>query len=370
MLVNKLFGKDIFPRQWFPYGSQIGLDQEAIKFEHSLSLHKFNECFNIIKKNNDKDKRYWRRLLKRAKHIYQRVEEYKLSGKKRPIYLHWQNFWSDMNTEDCQILDFLKNSNPEIQFRLSSSPKQADVIISSCYGKEKFQKKFDHCLRILFLGENVRPQFDNYDFSLTSDLNSYRGRNIYLPLWLFEVDLFERNFNYNDRKIHKIDLFTKKKKIDFSTRKSSIVYVGNNCEPFRESIIRSICDEPNLIETYGSHSKPIENKVELLKKYKATLALENSYYPGYITEKGIQAYLGGAKTFYWGCLKNSPFEGHPLFVNLETTQTSDEIIYQIKNVINENKIMEIPPLFTENYITNIKSKLLLKMRNIFAQFLV
>ena len=368
MLRNNLFGKNIFPRQWFPSDSQIGLKSDAIKFEKSLSLHQFNDCFEIIKKNKDNDKKYWGRLLKRTKHIYQKVEKYKLSGKHQPVYLYWKNFWSNMNLEDCQILDLFKHSYPEINFCLASSPKEADVLISSCYGKEKFDQKFDHCLRILFLGENVRPQFDIYDYSLTSDLNSYRGKNIYLPIWLLQIDLFNRNYDYQDKKIYNIDLFTKRKKIDFSTRRSSIVYIGNNCEPFRESIIQSICAEPNLINTYGSNSNPVENKVELIKKYKATLAMENSYYPGYITEKGIQAYLGGAKIFYWGCLKNSPFNKHPLFINLETTQMSNQIIKKIKTAVKDNEIIEIPPLFTEEYISNIKLKLLFEIRKIFSQF--
>ncbi len=43
-----------------------------------------------------------------------------------------------------------------------------------------------------------------------------------------------------------------------------------------------------------------ENKQEILKKYNFVLAFENSNFPGYITEKIIDAFKAGTVPLYWG----------------------------------------------------------------------
>ena len=42
---------------------------------------------------------------------------------------------------------------------------------------------------------------------------------------------------------------------------------------------------------------PVNDKIDLLKKYKYTLCLENSLMEGYVTEKPIHAYLSGCITY-------------------------------------------------------------------------
>ena len=59
--------------------------------------------------------------------------------------------------------------------------------------------------------------------------------------------------------------------------KEEVVFVGNNSEPFREYIL-SILPKYNIkVDRYGSHTRPVNNKIELLKKYKMSLCLENSF---------------------------------------------------------------------------------------------
>ena len=59
------------------------------------------------------------------------------------------------------------------------------------------------------------------------------------------------------------------------------------------------------LQIYGSQTNPIEDKQELLKKFKGSIVFENSYYPGYITEKIIHTYLAGNISIYWGCQEDS-----------------------------------------------------------------
>ena len=273
-----------------------------------------------------------------------------------------------MNQDDCQLLDFLKEASKGHLLKSTKKPRKADIFISSCFGKEIISNKFDHCLKILFLGENIRPYFKNYDLSLSCDMNDYRGRNINLPLWLLEIDLFDKNKNYNDRKIYNLDLFINKKVIDFSKRKSGIVYIGNNEEPFRQTVINAMAQHIKNLQIYGSQTNPIEDKQELLKKFKGSLVFENSFYPGYITEKIIHTYLAGNISIYWGCQEGSFLKKNFLLHTITTKTDMEEIILLGKKIIRNNEKLEIPPLFEKNYIFKKKLSIINKLNQILKQF--
>ena len=96
--------------------------------------------------------------------------------------------------------------------------------------------------------------------------------------------------------------------------------------------------------------------------------MENSYYPGYITEKGIHSYLGGAKTIYWGCLEKSPFQNHPLFINIEPHQKYENIISEISKIINFKEKILVPELFKKKYVLNILEQISQKIKKSLYQF--
>ena len=359
----------MFEKQWFPESSQEGLGNDAINFEDAIQKKDFKKCHNLIRNNLDINKQYWSRMKKRLIHLSKRERKFKLKGKKPPIFIKWNNFWPDINYEDCQILDYLKFSLPDEEFRLTNYAHKADILISSCFGKNNSNlRKYRHCFKILFLGENIRPYFSDYDLSITSDLNVYRNRNIYLPLWIFELDVFNRGKDYSDRKIYPLKEFCKSKVIDFSKRSSGIVYIGNNSEPLRESIIQEIINKKINLLRYGSQTNPVKDKIALIKKYKGTIAMENSFYPGYITEKGMHSYLGGARTLYWGSLENSPFKNHPLFININPSEKYENIISEVSKILNFSEKLFVPELFKEDYVENFVEQTRIKLRKSLSQF--
>ncbi len=359
----------MFQRQWFPINSQIGLSEEALSFENFLKLHQYEECRKKIKNNIYLEKEYWIRMRERLKHISKRKQNSKIFGKP-PIYIFWHGFWPNMDFEDNQILDFFNEALPNQKFKSTSRVKKADIFLSSCFGKENLHKKFSHCLKFLFLGENVRPYYKDYDFTLTSDLNSYRGRNIYLPLWLLEIDIFNRKKNYSDRVVYDPINFCEGKIIDFSDRKKGIIYVGNNEEPLRKTLIYDLKKNVKEFYEYGSLTKPLNDKINLLKSYKGTLALENSYYPGYVTEKAMHSYIAGTKTIYWGCLQNSFIKNNSLFINISSSINSEEINKIAQNILKLENKEYVEPLLSRKLIFKHKRTIVETLRKILNQFLL
>ena len=360
--------QNMFQRQWFPLKSQIGLCNEPLNFENLLNTHQYEKCREIINNNLNSDKEYWGRMRNRLIHLIDRNKNYKIHGKKPNIYIFWHGFWPKFNVDDNQILDFLKSSSPNQKFKSTTRPKQADIFLTSCLGREKIDKKFNHCFRIIFIGENVRPYFRNYDLSLSSDLNNYRSRNIYLPLWMFEIDLFNRNDNYPDRVVYNYEDFCDSKIIDYSKRKKGIVFVGNNEEPFRQSLINELKEITKEFYTYGTLTNPVEDKIELLRSFQGNLAIENSFFPGYITEKAMHGYISGAKTLYWGCSENSFIQNNPLFINISSSIKRDDLENISNQILNLSGKEFIPPLLDKNLIIEEKDKILKNLNINLNQF--
>jgi hypothetical protein len=57
---------------------------------------------------------------------------------------------------------------------------------------------------------------------------------------------------------------------------------------------------PNKWKSFPNYYGMAEDKQETLRKYNFILAFENSNFPGYITEKIIDAFKAGAVPLYWG----------------------------------------------------------------------
>ncbi len=55
------------------------------------------------------------------------------------------------------------------------------------------------------------------------------------------------------------------------------------------------------IDVFGRGIRAIEDKDEGIAPYRYHVALENSEFPDYWTEKLADAFLGGAHPLYWGC---------------------------------------------------------------------
>jgi hypothetical protein len=108
----------------------------------------------------------------------------------------------------------------------------------------------------------------------------------------------------------------------------------------------------------------------LYKEYSLVICPENSYYPGYITEKPFHAWLSGTPYLYLSVDIGSPLQKNPLCINMafdwEVRDTS--FISTINNVISHTGQISVPPLFSEQELTLLLANTLAKIRRALAQF--
>jgi hypothetical protein len=338
----------MFERQWFSDASQIGLSEPALLMRKLIKDHKFDEGTNLAKSQFPSHVGYWRRQYKRLLFIQQRLLREEKEGP-QPIRVYFSSFWPGMNPSCCQLLDFMRASSAFRQVLSVDSPINADISVFSCYDNLVGLKDSEHCLRILFLGENVRPTYEHFDISLSSDQSTYCGLNAYLPLWLLEIDWFGKK--YNDRTPYPLSLFTSNRIIDYRSKRAGIVYVGNNNEPFRRYVINTLSSNGFIVDLYGSHTRPVEDKIGLYSAYRYALCPENSFFPGYVTEKLIHSYIAGTVGIYWGCLNSQPFAEHEMILRLSSSDSDKDIIEKVaismKNLIGHNSNILYPRLCSE-----------------------
>ena len=102
-----------------------------------------------------------------------------INARNKKIAVFFNGFWPDFDEKDNQILDFLNASSKQLNllYYTSKDIQSSDILVESCYGPPLLSK-CEHLTKILFLGENVRPFFSNYDYSISFDRSSYGLRNI------------------------------------------------------------------------------------------------------------------------------------------------------------------------------------------------
>ncbi|MEO5910946.1 MAG: glycosyltransferase family 10 [Pelobium sp.] len=88
------------------------------------------------------------------------------------------------------------------------------------------------------------------------------------------------------------------------------------------------------IDVYGRGFNSFDDKFEVLKEYKYSVTIENSFLPGYFTEKISECFLTHTLPLYWGCPDLENYFDKKSFIRLDindylkSIRTIEEIIEQ------------------------------------------
>ena len=241
------------------------------------------------------------------------------------------------------------------------SPHEADVIISSVFG----HTETDPAKTIMYIGENVRPNYMGYNHSLSFDYDTYGGRNFRLPLWWSRLawDGFEQkprkqnshNHGYED--LISIDSLTNGRTLDLSQKTKFCAMIAGNPEGLRINLYNSL-SKYKPVDGYGLMfgNSLRQSKFDVLPEYKFSLCPENSVYDGYVTEKLIDAYAGGTVPIYSGDLSVDRDFNSGAFLNyqfeLSTYELRRQVIKLDESLGLYQEIYEQPLLDEEPYLDN------------------
>lgn len=260
--------------------------------------------------------------------------------------LSFLNFWGDFDPHNNFFTLLLKKYKEGVQVVL---PEKADVIIYTCFGHEHL--KYANCKRIFYTGENVRPNFNECDASITFDIDSYNGKNVRLPLWMLYIDWFNVGSYGNPCGLvppEKID----NNKFSLIKKSKFCSIVVNHLNNGRAEIIEAF----KKYKQIDGKGRPFNNwdygedkKYEFNSQYKFTVCFENTIYPGYHTEKLFHAKVAGCIPLYFGA-KTVNMDFNPeCFLNLIDFNSIDELVDRVRHIDSDNDLYQkykSAPLFS------------------------
>lgn len=281
------------------------------------------------------------------------------------------NFWD--GAFDGDFFEFLfKTAWGDFDYTLNHH--EADIVITSVY----HGVQTDPAKTICYIGENVRPSYIGYNYSMSFDYDTYGGRNFRLPLWYSR--LAWPGFTQSPRKpnLHNhgyeqpipINQLLYPRKLDMQQKKEFCALIAGNPEGLRINLFHSI-SKYKQVHGYGNmfNAALRKSKFEILPEYKFCLCPENSIYDGYVTEKLIDAYAGGCVPIYSGDRSvDEDFNGYAYINymdkrNMDFTVSwvhqmdTDDLLYQ---TIYEQPLLTKEPSLNDAiaFLHNVKTRIM------------
>lgn len=263
--------------------------------------------------------------------------------------LAFADFWDQFNPQNNFFTDLFKKIFPEISI-VNQAP---DILIYSCFGHTHHYVDRNKTKKIYYTGENLRPNFNECDLSLTFDFETYNGKNFRLPLWMLQIDWFNKKNYGNPEYVLPYEQINTNNFINTPKTKFCVA-VFNTDSPHRFDTVRKL-SEYKKVDCWG---KPHGNwfygesgKYKVISEYKFSICYENTIYPGYYTEKLFHAKCGGTVPLYWADPNIIKDFNKKSFINLYDFDSDvDALIEYVKFVDNTPAVYNqyrTEPLFNE-----------------------
>jgi hypothetical protein len=242
---------------------------------------------------------------------------------KKKIKIDFVDFWPDLIKENNYFTDILQKY---YEVEISSDP---DYVFCSYFDNKHL--KYQDCIKIFFIGENMVPDFNLYDYAMGFHYISFEDRYLRLPLYALytqHYDLFYKKHTYSD------EYYLSKKK--FCNR-----VVSNPFAMGERDIIYLKLSEYKKVDSGGKYRNnvggPVKDKIAFEKDYRFTLAFENSAMSGYTTEKILQAFAGDTIHIYMGSERIAEEFNPESFITGNLFKDAESLIEEIKRIDNDEE---------------------------------
>lgn len=214
------------------------------------------------------------------------------------------------------------------------------LLAKSTYGSHVSLKRLATGIRpnplakynIWYSGENQRPPFGDWDGYLSFDTKLPGKKHVYLPLWwITSTDLIiESPESYWGFPNPTIEVLSQRRLLNNKRRKFACAFIGKNYR-MRLHALDSLRKIGKVDVFGGGVHRFVEKPFEVAKNYKFVLCFENDLYPGYVTEKPVEAYLSGAIPLYNG-IDSEGYLNPKAMLNLHEHATMESWLEKVASV--------------------------------------
>ena len=269
---------------------------------------------------------------------------------KPQLKIFFTDFWSNFDFKDNIFVKLLSED-----FEVILDEINPHILFYSVFGVDY---KKHNCIRVSFIGENLRPDFNKADFSFNFDYND-NPRNYRLPLYALWNDVYLLTKPRNPEEL-----------VNNKTKFCNFIY--SNPGPKKRIEFFEKLSKYKKVDSAGrvrnNLGYKVKDKLEFIKDYKFTLALESYNYPGYTTEKIFEPFLMGSLPIYWGNKFVDRDFNTKSFLNYNEFGSDEELIEKIIEIDNNDELLFkyfSEPCFKDNKVNefasneNIKKQLLI-----------
>lgn len=282
----------------------------------------------------------------------------------KTVKINFAGFWGSFKKEDNLFTRILKK---RYNVEISDNP---DFVICSNRGSAFEYINYD-CTRIMFMGENMSPDFTVFDYCIGFDYLDFGDRYFRLPFAFY--------FDNMKPWIPEILTHEKAKEI-FEAKKyfCNFVYGHRSSHGMREKLFETLNNYKH-VESPGSFMNNVggkgrcswAEKNQYLTASKFTIACDSVVYPGFVTEKIVQPFMQHSIPVYFGNPKIDDYFNTDAFVwcknEADLKRTLDEIRYLDENNNAYIEKLMLSPLKNNNLVAQMYENLEAFLFNIFDQ---
>lgn len=216
--------------------------------------------------------------------------------------------------------------------------------------------------------ENRRPPHSKFDLTLSFDTDEYNGTNVYFPLIYTYMDMLNNSASYVRHKITPSKAAAPRN-FQIETREKFACVFMSNPETQRMRVVDAL-RRIGQVDVYGRVSgNYVADKIAISNQYKFQICLENDLFPGYVTEKPLEAWLSGSVPVYSG-LDSMSILNPKAILNLSDFSNLNDLVDKVRELNNDvEAYLRIvnAPLLTGNYgVVEIKNKIASRIKTILS----
>ncbi len=250
-------------------------------------------------------------------------------GKKRTIKVNFCDFYAGFDRETYSVTKVLRE-HYDLEFS-----KNPDFLFYSCFGNE--YQHYQNCVKIFLNNENVLPNFNECDYGQGFDYLDFGERYFRFPGCYLKADVADRSCvdkSYFDR------LFCNFIYSNFNSGEGTQIR-QEFCKKLMEykhvdcpgKVLNNMKAKDLLSPKDGDW---LGSKQHFIKKYKFTIAFENSRSNGYTTEKLYDAFESFSIPIYWGNALVAREFNPKAFINCNDYDNDfDAVIERVKELDND-----------------------------------
>jgi alpha(1,3/1,4) fucosyltransferase len=260
-------------------------------------------------------------------------------------------FFMDLFNDSREFTFVRDDENPNILFFCDEN-----------FGSRNTLPKYNkNMIRVFYTGENRRPFDYSADFAMTFDHFDTQN-HMRVPLWMLNIFDMKRKLDIDISQI-----FHNRVNVTAPFHRDFCGYVQSNPSGIaRNRLYHMINSHVGNINSAGPHfnntgyiiprgDDGVRQKMEFLGKHKFTVAMENSQYPGYVTEKILEAWLAGTVPIYWGSQTVSLDFNPKSFINWHDFKSDERFVDFIRIVNSSQELYNTffdQPLLDDRRATN------------------